>query len=58
MQLPAEDVLSVPLALIGTEGEMADQLQRQRDEFGFSYRTVPSSAMETFAPIVERLAGT
>jgi probable F420-dependent oxidoreductase len=58
MQLPAEDVLNVPLALIGTEAEMVDQLQWQRDEFGFSYRTVPSSAMDTFAPIVERLAGT
>jgi probable F420-dependent oxidoreductase len=58
MQLPAEDVLGVPLGLIGTQAEIVDQLQRQRDEFGFSYRTVASSVMDGFAPIVERLAGT
>lgn len=41
----------------GSEIEMADALQRRRDSLGLSYVTVPAAAVETFAPVVDRLAG-
>jgi probable F420-dependent oxidoreductase len=44
-------------ALNGSPDEMADVLLRRRDQFGVSYITVNSLAMEQFAPVVERLAG-
>jgi probable F420-dependent oxidoreductase len=43
--------------LAGSPGEMADELQRRRDALGISYLTVPSKAIEQFAPVVEALAG-
>lgn len=58
MQVPVEDILHMPIVLLGTEQQLVDQLQRQRDAYGFSYLTVPAQQMREFAPIVERLAGT
>jgi probable F420-dependent oxidoreductase len=43
--------------LTGTPGEMADELQRRRDQLGLSYITVPANAAEQFAPVVAELAG-
>jgi probable F420-dependent oxidoreductase len=43
--------------LRGTPAEMADELQRRRDEYGLSYVSVNGSFLELFAPVVERLAG-
>ncbi|WP_163512915.1 LLM class flavin-dependent oxidoreductase [Fodinicola acaciae] len=45
------------LVLRGSEQEMVDELQRRRDALGTSYVTVNGAFTETFAPIVERLAG-
>ncbi|MGH8963099.1 MAG: LLM class flavin-dependent oxidoreductase [Jatrophihabitantaceae bacterium] len=41
----------------GTPREIADALQRRRDQLGLSYVTVPASAAEQFAPVVAELAG-
>lgn len=41
----------------GTERQMADELQRRRDELGLSYVGVSGQYIERFAPVVERLAG-
>jgi probable F420-dependent oxidoreductase len=43
--------------LNGSPETIADVLLRRRDEFGVSYITVNSFAMEPFLPVLERLAG-
>ncbi len=52
---PADVILETPFLLIGTVEEMADQLRRNRDRYGFTYYTVHGPFMETFAPVVEIL---
>ena len=51
-------VLEIPHFLIGTVDEVVEQLQRRRDRYGSSYVIVPGDIAESFAPVVERLAGT
>jgi len=55
--LDARQVLDMPNFLIGTVGEIADELERRRDELGFSYIVVGGECFEAMAPVVERLAG-
>ncbi|WP_158889617.1 LLM class flavin-dependent oxidoreductase [Amycolatopsis anabasis] len=43
--------------LRGTPREMADEIQRRRDVFGYSYVTVNALYLEEFAPVVELLRG-
>ncbi|MFC5266821.1 LLM class flavin-dependent oxidoreductase [Kribbella qitaiheensis] len=45
------------MLLRGTPQEMADELQRRRDEFGASYISVNSTYLEDLAPVIEQLAG-
>ncbi|MCM6773702.1 LLM class flavin-dependent oxidoreductase [Nocardia sp. CDC159] len=52
--LTAADSLFV---LRGTPQQMADDIQRRRDEFGHSYVTVNHLFLEQFAPVVELLHG-
>lgn len=56
--MSADELAEHPHALIGSVGEIADQLVARRERFGISYVTVGVAAMEAFAPVVERLAGT
>jgi probable F420-dependent oxidoreductase len=53
--LTVDELLETPFLLIGTVAEMADQLLRHRDRYGFSYITVHEPYLETFAPVIERL---
>lgn len=55
--LSVDDVLASPHMLIGSEDAIVEMLQLHREEYGVSYITVFSGAMEAFAPIVARLAG-
>jgi probable F420-dependent oxidoreductase len=55
--IDAADALHVPVALLGTVDSMVEELQRRRDEWGFSYVTI-EGPWEEFAPVVSRLAGT
>ncbi len=55
--LDAEQVLDMPNFAIGTVAEIADELERRRDELGFSYVVVGGECFEAMAPVVERLAG-
>ena len=50
-----EDALSTPYLLIGTVDQMADQLRRHRDRYGFSYITVHAPYADAFARVIERL---
>jgi len=47
-----------PFALVGSVDEIIDDLVARRDEFGFSYVIVGAGEIESFAPVVARLAGT
>ncbi|MHB1584730.1 MAG: TIGR03621 family F420-dependent LLM class oxidoreductase [Acidimicrobiales bacterium] len=55
---PGEDNLERPVLLIGTVEEMCERLIERRERWGFSNVVVPDEAIETFAPVVSRLAGT
>jgi probable F420-dependent oxidoreductase len=54
---PAE-ALEVPVVLLGTVDAMVDELQRRREEWGFSYIGFDGGSWEAMAPVVARLAGT
>src|SRR5262249_49421423 len=53
-----EEARDVPMTLIGTVPELCDTVEQRRDRWGFSYVIVPDDAMDAFAPVVARLAGT
>jgi probable F420-dependent oxidoreductase len=57
-QLSPEAVLQSPQCLIGTVNQIVETLQERRERYGISYVTVPGEAIDAFAPVVERLAGT
>ena len=53
-----EAALDLPILLIGTVDELCERLVERRERWGFSTVVVPGDALETFAPVVARLAGT
>ena len=53
-----EEMRRHPHALFGSVDTVCEELQRRRELHGISYVTVGEAAMETFAPVVARLAGT
>lgn len=55
--LSEEQVLQLPLVLVGTLEEIVDQVLAQRERYGFSYLTVLEPNMEVFAKVVEALRG-
>jgi hypothetical protein len=50
--------MEMPATMIGTVEEIVARLQEQREQYDISYRAIPAVAMDAFAPIVRRLAGT
>jgi hypothetical protein len=46
-----------PNALLGSVGEICDELEGRRERYGITYVTVADRHREAFAPIVERLSG-
>ncbi|HEX2440161.1 MAG TPA: TIGR03621 family F420-dependent LLM class oxidoreductase [Methylomirabilota bacterium] len=55
--LSVEQILESPFVLLGSTGEIAEQLVARRARWGFSYFVVFDDVLEAFAPIVARLAG-
>ncbi|MFE0172032.1 LLM class F420-dependent oxidoreductase [Streptomyces sp. NPDC059002] len=55
--LTEEQALDLPVVLLGTVRQMAEQLRAQRERFGFSYICVLESGMEAFGPVIEELSG-
>jgi probable F420-dependent oxidoreductase len=47
-----------PHALLGTEAEISEQIQRARQRWDLSYWIVQSDAIDAMAPVVATLAGT
>ncbi|HUC04022.1 MAG TPA: TIGR03621 family F420-dependent LLM class oxidoreductase [Acidimicrobiales bacterium] len=56
--IDAADALHVPLALLGTVGEMIDELEWRRAEYGISYWSIEAGNWEALGPVVSKLAGT
>jgi probable F420-dependent oxidoreductase len=54
----AADALHVPVCLVGTVDSMVEELQRRREEWGFSYIGFDGDSWQAMAPVVARLAGT
>ncbi len=52
-----EQLLASPYLLIGSVEQITERIQRLREQFGISYFVVGSENMESFAPVVARLAG-
>jgi probable F420-dependent oxidoreductase len=50
-----DDLLETPFMLIGTVEELAEQILRQRERYGFTYYTVHAPYMDAFAPVIERV---
>jgi alkanesulfonate monooxygenase SsuD/methylene tetrahydromethanopterin reductase-like flavin-dependent oxidoreductase (luciferase family) len=55
--LSVDEILDSPFVLLGSAGEIAEQLVARRARWGFSYFVVFDDVLEAFAPIVARLAG-
>lgn len=55
--LSPEQVLDSLQLLIGSEDQIVETLVNRRERLGFSYIQVAGKYLETFAPIVARLAG-
>ena len=58
MGLGVDEFIDHPHALVGPVEALIDRLQERRERYGITYVTVPDTAMELFAPVVARLAGT
>ncbi|MFF4349906.1 LLM class F420-dependent oxidoreductase [Streptomyces sp. NPDC001530] len=55
--LTAQQVLELPIVLVGTLEQIIERVRAQRERYGFSYLTVLEPNMEAFAPVVEALRG-
>jgi probable F420-dependent oxidoreductase len=52
------DALHIPLALLGTLDEMAEELQWRREEYDISYWSIEADSWEALGPMVSKLSGT
>lgn len=55
--LQPDDLLAFPHALIGTVDQIVETLLERRERWGASYVVVQADAIDAFAPVVGRLAG-
>ena len=53
--MSTDEILATPFALIGTIKQMAEQILRNRERYGFTYYTVHGPYADTFAPVIERV---
>jgi probable F420-dependent oxidoreductase len=56
--ISTEDALHIPLALLGSLDEMAEELQWRRAEYGISYWSIEADSWEALGPVVAKLSGT
>jgi hypothetical protein len=57
VEMTAAQLVASPYALIGSVEQLVERLLYLREQFGITYLVVGSECMETFAPVVARLAG-
>ena len=53
--ITAEEALASPHALVGTTGQIIEEVQHWRERWGFTYISIDAGAMEDFAPVVQAL---
>ncbi|MGI9608960.1 MAG: TIGR03621 family F420-dependent LLM class oxidoreductase [Acidimicrobiia bacterium] len=53
-----DQALASPLAVVGTVEQIAETLFERRETYGFNYITLGAENIDSFAPVVARLAGT
>jgi probable F420-dependent oxidoreductase len=53
--ITAGQILETPFLFVGTIEEMAEQVIRNRDRYGFTYYTVHEPYLDEFAPVIERV---
>jgi probable F420-dependent oxidoreductase len=58
VELTEDEVLESPHVFVGSVEALVEKCQRLREELGISYIVVTGDEAATFAPVVERLAGT
>lgn len=51
------DLLDSPMVAIGTPDEVAEQFERRRERWGYSYHVIPGPSAVAFAPLVRELTG-
>jgi probable F420-dependent oxidoreductase len=56
-QLTPDEILQSPYVLIGSVGQMVEDIQARRKRWGISYYVVHEPYLDDFAPVVARLAG-
>jgi probable F420-dependent oxidoreductase len=56
-QLSADEILESPYVLIGTVGQIIENLRMRRERWGMSYFTIFEPYVTAFAPVVAELAG-
>ncbi len=56
-QMTAQQILEMPHCLVGTVDQITEDLLYRREKYGISYISVFDESMESFAPVVARLAG-
>ncbi|MCW7943949.1 5,10-methylene tetrahydromethanopterin reductase [Streptomyces hygroscopicus] len=55
--LTLDQALELPIVLLGTVEQIAEQVRDRRERYGFSYLAVLEPHMEAFAPVIEALRG-
>jgi hypothetical protein len=55
--LTSAEALQTPHALVGSTGEICDDLLARRERWGISYIGVSADALDAMAPVAARLAG-
>ncbi|MFF6878617.1 LLM class F420-dependent oxidoreductase [Streptomyces sp. NPDC012474] len=55
--MTVDQVLRLPVCLVGTPDELAEQVLARRERYGFTYLTVLEPCMEVFAPVMARVRG-
>ena len=58
MGLDVETILASPHTMVGSVDQIAGELVEQRERWQGSYVIVQADAIDAFAPVVARLAGT
>ncbi|SEG03356.1 probable F420-dependent oxidoreductase, MSMEG_2516 family [Saccharopolyspora kobensis] len=53
--MTADELLETPFVFIGTVEQMAEQVLRNHERYGFTYYAVHGPYMDTFAPVIERV---
>jgi len=57
VEYTVEGVLASPHTLLGSAAQIVEKLERNREEFGFSYISIFEEDLENFAPVVKLLSG-